>query len=34
MVGKQVEQEATKRLEDAKSGKQEYLDWWLCHKKL
>jgi len=28
------EETAKKRLEDAKAGKIECFDWWLCHKKL
>ena len=28
------EETAKKRLEDAKAGKFECFDWWLCHKKL
>lgn len=28
------EKEAEERLEDAKKGKHECFDWWLCHKKV
>lgn len=28
------EGEARKRLEDAKKGKHECFDWWLCHRKI